>query len=456
MGNGSTNPDISSIKPRKPTKLGKDPVFARFSAVFVPCFTLFSDTSDESSQIQITTISTTVQAPLWITAPVNRLRVISGLSKSITKRLRSSSRQDQYPPPKRARPDPSPTMPTVDSTQPSPVSAKTPPPGRPSSRGPTDFRTPTKKPRPKVHTDSPNKHQFPDSTVPGTGNYCKCPSNLSLPKSLSVAQQLPDSSSVNNVIGDYKEYYNNGLQLKDRAREQEDTRCYLSAFVTFTEALHNFNMAVYLLVNDLDRIVSSGGKNNVEQSREIRKNAMKIADLIGNHNIKLCHKITNSEYGRKQKSLSESEQRIFEQLMIMCLRCESKLHLIVYKAQTAHQDHSTSIQSNGELIRRIESAGTPEFRESEEVRLNKDQWKTTKCVINHFRNFQKAEMAWAAAERISRKNCKIHDDFFDNIRYLADVPKLTFYESSLKDLASYQRAMAGKLRDEIQSNPTLS
>ena len=63
---------------------------------------------------------------------------------------------------------------------------------------------------------------------------------------------------------------------------------------------------------------------------------------------------------------------------------------------------------------------------------------------------QKAHIAWGQSERMCRKG-KVHEEFFNSFQFIADVPELTFYESSLKDLASYQRAIVNKLRDEIQT-----
>ena len=156
---------------------------------------------------------------------------------------------------------------------------------------------------------------------------------------------------MNNVIADFNEYFRNGRELKDRGIEQERIESYLSAFVTFTEAIHHFNMAVYLLVNDLDRTLSLREKNSHKEGRQI---ANKIEDMIVRYNMPLCNRIRESEYAKTKHSLSVAEQHILDQLAIMCLRCEAKLHMIMHKAQTSHQDHFKTIQNNKELIKRVD------------------------------------------------------------------------------------------------------
>jgi hypothetical protein len=65
-----------------------------------------------------------------------------------------------------------------------------------------------------------------------------------------------------------------------------------------------------------------------------------------------------------------------------------------------------------------------------------------------------AHYCWGRAERMLQKNGQ--DEFFKSIHVIAEVPELKFYESSLRDLSYYQKAVVNKLRDEIQSNPQLS
>ena len=110
-------------------------------------------------------------------------------------------------------------------------------------------------------------------------------------------------------------------------------------------------MAVYLLVNDLDRTLSLREKNSHKEGRQI---ANKIEDMIVRYNMPLCNRIRESEYAKTKHSLSVAEQHILDQLAIMCLRCEAKLHMIMHKAQTSHQDHFKTIQNNKELIKRVD------------------------------------------------------------------------------------------------------
>jgi hypothetical protein len=62
----------------------------------------------------------------------------------------------------------------------------------------------------------------------------------------------------------------------------------------------------------------------------------------------------------------------------------------------------------------------------------------------------KAHMKWQQAERLHRQ--QNHEDFFARIPRICEVPQLKFYESSLKDLSMYQKAVVNELRDQIQSN----
>ena len=287
----------------------------------------------------------------------------------------------------------------------------------------------------------------PDSTVQqphGSFIFVYLLNSLTNPP-LYVALQpsrSPDSSSVIPVSQDYKEYYRNGRDLRERGIEQEGIESYLSAFVTFTEAIYHFNMSVYLLVCELDKIVAAREKNSHNRGRQM---ALQIEEIISRNNMPLCLRIRDSEYVKSKHRLSEAEQHILDQLMIMCLRCEAKLHMIMHKAQTSHQDHFTQMQNNKELIKRVDE----NYEQQHSVRLGKDEWKQIKFAMKHQSYLQKAHIAWGQSERMCRKGAKIHDDFFNSIQVIADVPELTFYESSLKDLASYQRAIVNKLRDEI-------
>jgi len=432
IGNVSLSPDNqhSSTKIHKPTK---------------PTI----DVSD--NLIQNPQIHSTVQqsaSKLWVSASLSRLQMIRGLSPSIRKRIRHFHHHvDPYVPPnKQLKINSESPLPFVDSTIVDSPKITTPPRSKTESsrrqNTPTKFITPTKRP-PKNkdgYTVSPIKPgqlpRSPDSTVV----HALQPS------------RSPDSSSVNNVIADFNEYFRNGRELKDRGIEQERIESYLSAFVTFTEAIHHFNMAVYLLVNDLDRTLSLREKNSHKEGRQI---ANKIEDMIVRYNMPLCNRIRESEYAKTKHSLSVAEQHILDQLAIMCLRCEAKLHMIMHKAQTSHQDHFKTIQNNKELIKRVDeqtetSSGTPEFRESREIRLSREEWKQIKFAMKNQSYLQKAHIAWGQSERMCRKG-KVHEEFFNSIQVIADVPELTFYESSLKDLASYQRAIVNKLRDEIQT-----
>ena len=116
------------------------------------------------------------------------------------------------------------------------------------------------------------------------------------------------------VIQDYKEYYRNGRDLRERGIEQEGIESYLSAFVTFTEAIYHFNMSVYLLVCELDSIVAAREKNSHNRGRQI---ALQIEEIISRNNMPLCSRIRDSEYVKAKHRLSEAEQHILDQLMIM-------------------------------------------------------------------------------------------------------------------------------------------
>ena len=79
----------------------------------------------------------------------------------------------------------------------------------------------------------------------------------------------------------------------------------------------------------------------------------------------------------------------------------------------------------------------------------KEDWKAIRqhCSIANY--ILKAHTKWAEAEKLQGNQA--HSDFFTGIPRIADVSDLKFYESSLKDLSLYQRAVVSKLRDELTS-----
>ena len=87
--------------------------------------------------------------------------------------------------------------------------------------------------------------------------------------------------------------------------------------------------------------------------------------------------------------------------------------------------------------------------QNEEITMCKEDWKAIRqhCSITNY--MMKAYTKWAEAEKLQTNPA--HSDFFTGIPRIADVQDLKFYESSLKDLSLYQRAVVSKLRDELTS-----
>lgn len=87
--------------------------------------------------------------------------------------------------------------------------------------------------------------------------------------------------------------------------------------------------------------------------------------------------------------------------------------------------------------------------QNEETTMCREDWKAIHqhCSIANY--MLKAYTKWAEAEKLQTNPA--HSDFFTGIPRIADVQDLKFYESSLKDLALYQRAVVSKLRDELTS-----
>ena len=87
--------------------------------------------------------------------------------------------------------------------------------------------------------------------------------------------------------------------------------------------------------------------------------------------------------------------------------------------------------------------------QNEEITMSREDWR---AISQHCRiaNYNlKAHTKWAEAEKLQTNPA--HSDFFTGIPRIADVQDLKFYESSLKDLSLYQRAVVSKLRDELTS-----
>lgn len=400
--------------------------------------------------VQYPDVSTTVSVknPLWVKAGLSKLAALKGLdnklSQQLSWKLRNRKRKAEPASPHKptkqaANPPYHPLHPTA-SVKSKMVSPRTASP-TPSNINSRLTPSPIKKSKSfqLKKTESPVK---PDSTIQTT-----------MPE--------PDSSSQLTNLKPYTRYYDDGNKHKHQGEEMERSYAYILAMLKYTEAVHHFNMAAYVLEQDLEALIARRDKASRE---EIYKKAANITDVILNRNMDLCYKIrTFYNDDSKRRRLSEEELEVLDRLMIVCFRSEAKLNLILFKANTAFKETELvqMVKKNESLLTQIDQNAQVDRRQSpdspmtcrpreDHVTLSKDNWKAIKTHCRTGNYIMKAHMKWQQAERLHRQ--QNHEDFFARIPRICEVPQLKFYESSLKDLSMYQKAVVNELRDQIQSN----
>ena len=233
-----------------------------------------------------------------------------------------------------------------------------------------------------------------------------------------------------------------------------------------------------------------------------------MKSFIKERNMTLCYHIRSLYHDDNLRNqLNTLEERvILDRLMIMCYRCEAKLNLILFQANAVKEDQMVlDIKENEKDILEIDQKVLPtvitglhiiyliilghllelfnkiryynsrfqvDRRQSpdsppacsrrphaeSDVTLSYNKWHAIKMHCQNANYIMKAHSKWQQAERLlAKQNFRAaHEEFFAQIPRICDVPELRFYESSLKDLSQYQKAVVNKLRDEIQSNPQMS
>ena len=134
----------------------------------------------------------------------------------------------------------------------------------------------------------------------------------------------------------------------------ERSFAWILALLKYTEAVHHFNMAAYVLEQDLEALIARGHKASRE---EIYKKSANITDVILNRNMELCYKIRSIYHDdSKRRQLNPAELEILERLMIVCYRSEAKLNLILFKANTAFKDAEMvqMVKKNESLLTQID------------------------------------------------------------------------------------------------------
>jgi len=411
-------------------------------------------------EVQDEEISTTVQQ-LWISVNLARLQRISGLTEKIRnkisgmkrKRPKETSRETKKP--KRSRP--------VKETQP-PIKEEEPPVEQPVIGSLSNRQHQYQKPSPVPR--SSNKQSVKPSKNPD--NSTESPVKVKDADTTTITREPDSSTMMTNLYGHdkYIELRNEGIRRQNQAEEYARSGSYLNSFIDYTEAVAFFNMAAFLLEQELDQLIQRrqtevrdkhGRKDMTDIIQQLTDKNQKIETLVISHNMELCYKM-RTMHQQRMRQMKPGQLQILERLIILCFRCEAKLNILLFKTKTSQTNFEKQIKTNQHLIHQIEqqnmgdrrqSPDSPVMPQNEETTMCKEDWKAIRqhCSIANY--ILKAHTKWAEAEKLQTN--PNHSDFFTGIPRIADVSDLKFYESSLKDLSLYQRAVVSKLRDELTS-----
>jgi hypothetical protein len=412
-------------------------------------------------EVQDEEISTTVQQ-LWISVNLARLQRIHGITEKIKNRISGMKRKRPKEPSKpkkqkRSRPVKEPI--TEEHPVEQPVIGNLP--NRSSSSNPRGDHPRCQKPSPRSTKQvKPSKNQPDNST--------ESPVKVNTADTTTILREPDSSTMMTNLYGHekYIELRNEGIRKQNQAEEYARCSSYLNSIIDYTEAVAFYNMAAFLLEQELDQLIQRrqseardkhGRKEMTDIIQQLTEKNQKIETLVISHNMELCYKM-RTMHQQRMRQMKPSQLQILERLIILCFRCEAKLNLLLFKTKTSQFNFEKQIKTNPHLIHQIEqqnmgdrrqSPDSPVMPQNEEITMCKEDWKAIRqhCSISSY--ILKAHTKWAEAEKLQTNPA--HSDFFTGIPRIADVQDLKFYESSLKDLSSYQMAIVSKLRDELTS-----
>jgi hypothetical protein len=428
----------------KPTQLEGIPSYIDKTTVRSPRNVRDTKKPDE---VQDEEISTTVQQ-LWISVNLARLQRISGLTEKIRNRISGMKRKR----PKESRETKKPKK--SRQSQKEPIETDQ------AIEQPVISRCPQPKPSPNHIRKQVKPNKNPD-------NSTESPVKVKDADTTTITREPDSSTMMTNLYGHdkYIELRNEGIRRQNQAEEYARSSSYLNSCIEYTDAVAFFNMAAFLLEQELDQLIQrrqtevrdKHGRKDMDIIQQLTEKNQKIETLVISHNMELCYKM-RTMHQQRMRQMKPGQLQILERLIILCFRCEAKLNLLLFKTKTSQTNFEKQIKTNQHLIHQIEqqnmgdrrqSPDSPVMPQNEETTMCKEDWKAIRqhCSIANY--ILKAHTKWAEAEKLQGNQA--HSDFFTGIPRIADVSDLKFYESSLKDLSLYQRAVVSKLRDELTS-----
>lgn len=161
----------------------------------------------------------------------------------------------------------------------------------------------------------------------------------------------------------YIELRNEGIRRQNQAEEYARTSSYLNSFIDYTEAVAFFNMAAFLLEQELDQLIQRrqneardkhGRKEMTDIIQQLTEKNQKIETLVISHNMELCYKM-RTMHQQRMRQMKPSQLQILERLIILCFRCEAKLNLLLLKTKTSQFNFfEKQIKTNQHLIHQVE------------------------------------------------------------------------------------------------------
>lgn len=160
----------------------------------------------------------------------------------------------------------------------------------------------------------------------------------------------------------YIELRNEGIRRQQQAEEYARSSSYLNSFIDYTEAVALFNMAAFLLEQELDQLIQRrqneardkhGRKEMADIIQQLTEKNQKIETLVISHNMELCYKM-RTMHQQRMRQMKPSQLQILERLIILCFRCEAKLNLLLFKTKTSQFNFEKQIKTFPHLIHQIE------------------------------------------------------------------------------------------------------
>ena len=161
----------------------------------------------------------------------------------------------------------------------------------------------------------------------------------------------------------YIELRNEGIRRQQQAEEYARSSSYLNSFIDYTDAVACFNMAAFLLEQELDQLIQRrqneardkhGRKEMTDIIQQLTEKNQKIETLVISHNMELCYKM-RTMHQQRMRQMKPSQLQILERLIILCFRCEAKLNLLLFKTKTSQFNFfEKQIKTNQHLIHEID------------------------------------------------------------------------------------------------------